>query len=61
MLQKMPGFRIEIHDGPISLQHIFLARMWSSNFEPQGVATLTYRKLIDVSSETVAEGELCLA
>ncbi len=23
-LQRMPGFRIEIHDGPVSLQHIFL-------------------------------------
>jgi hypothetical protein len=61
MLQKMPGFRIEIHDGPISLQHIFLARMWSANFDPEDMATLTYRKLIEVSRETVVEGELCPA
>jgi hypothetical protein len=60
MLVKLPGFKIEIHDGPISLQHIFLARMWSESFEPQGLATLTYRKLIEVSRETVIEGELCL-
>jgi hypothetical protein len=61
VLRKMPGFRIEIHDGPVSLQHIFLARMWSADFEPDNLATLTYRKLIEVSRETVVEGDLCLA
>ena len=61
VLEKMPGFRIEIQDGPVSLQHIFLARMWSSDFDPEGLATLTYRKLIEVSRETVVEGELCSA
>jgi hypothetical protein len=61
MLEKMPGFRFEIHDGPISLQHIFLARMWSANFAPEDMATLTYRKLIEVSRETVVAGELCPA
>ena len=61
LLQTMPGFSIEIHDGPVSLRHIFLARMWSARFGPQDMATLTYQKLIDVSQETVVEGELCLA
>jgi hypothetical protein len=60
-LTQMPGFRIEIHDGPISLQHIFLARMWSAEFDPEDFATLTYRKLIEVSRETMVEGELCLS
>ena len=61
MLGKMPGFRIEIHDGPVRLQHIFLARMWTEDFDPEGLTTLTYRKLIEVSRETIIEGELCLA
>ncbi len=61
VLQRMPGFRIEIHDGPVSLQHIFLARMWSAEFAPEDLATLTYRKLIEVSRETMVEGEFCLA
>src|ERR1700730_16185829 len=45
MLSKMPGFKIEIHDGPVSLKHFFLARMWSADFDPEDMATLTYRKL----------------
>src|SRR5947209_19236904 len=31
VLEKMPGFRIEIHDGRLQLVHIFRARPWSSN------------------------------
>jgi len=61
MLQRMPGFRIEIHDGPVSLQHIFLARLWSAAGAPDDIATLTYRKLIDVAHETKIEGELCVS
>lgn len=61
MLHKMPGFKIEIRDGPVSLQHIFLAQLWSAELDPEGLTTLTYRKLIEVSRETVVEGDLCLA
>ena len=60
-LSRMPGFKIEIHDGPIRLQHIFLARMWSQELDPDDLAILTYRKLIEVSRETMVEGELCFA
>jgi len=61
MLTKMPGFRIEIHDGPVSLQHIFLARLWSTDAQPDDLATLTYRKLVEVSRETTVDGDLCPA
>lgn len=61
MLGTMPGFIIEINDGPVSLHHIFLARMWSSRLGPEDIRTLTYQKLIQVSKETVVEGEFCLA
>jgi hypothetical protein len=60
-LSQMPGFRIEIQDGPARLQHIFLARVWSAKLDPEALATLTYRKLIEVSRDTIVEGELCSA
>ena len=61
MLDQMPGFRIEIQDGPVRLQQIFLARMWSAQLDPEDLETLTYRKLVEVSRETIVEGDLCLA
>lgn len=51
MLEKMPGFRIEIEAGHIRLTHIFLARLWDIEKDPNDLATLTYRKLIEVSHE----------
>jgi hypothetical protein len=60
ILTQLPGFQIEIHDGPISLQHFFLARMWSSVRDPEDLATLTYRKLVEVSRDALVEGELCM-
>jgi hypothetical protein len=60
-LTAMPGFRIEIQDGPVRLQHIFLAKVWSAKFAPEDLASLTYRKLIEVSRDTMVEGELCSA
>jgi len=61
MLSRMPGFKIVVHDGPVMLQHIFLAQMWSTKLEPDDLSTLTYRKLVEMSQETVIEGELCTA
>ena len=61
MLERMPGFKIEINDGPVSLQHIFLARIWLEELEPEDLATLAYRKLIEVAKETTVEGRFCLA
>jgi hypothetical protein len=59
-LKKMPGFKI--HDGRVKLVHLFLARLWSSERDPQELATLTYQKLIDVAEDTEVEGDLlCLA
>lgn len=61
LLAKMPGFKIEIHDGRVRLLHIFLARLWSSERDPRGLATLAYKKLIDVAQDTEVEvdAELC--
>lgn len=61
VLARMPGFKIEIRDGRVRLVHIFLARLWSAERDPQELATLTYKKLIDVAEETAVEvdAELC--
>ena len=59
MSQRFPNFMIEIHDGKVKLEHLFLARLWSSTDDPKGVAVLTYKKLIRVAEETGAETQLC--
>jgi hypothetical protein len=61
MLEKMPGFRVEIHDGRIQLVHIFRARLWSSNLHPQDMPALVYRKLIEVADDAEVDTQLCLA
>lgn len=59
--RKNPGFSIIIQDGPIRLEHLFLARMWSSTQMPRAIPTLTYQKLIEVAGDTIVEGDLCFA
>lgn len=59
--EKMPGFRIDIQDQRVKLQHIFLARLWSSQHAPQALPALAYRKLISIAEDTEVEGDLCLA
>jgi hypothetical protein len=61
MLEKMPGFRVEIHDGRVKLVHIFRARLWSSTFDPRALPALVYRKLIEVSDNVEVEAEMCVA
>jgi hypothetical protein len=58
ILERMPGFKIEIHDGRVSLEHIFRARLWTSTTDLTDFATLTYRKLIQVAEQAQAEAEL---
>lgn len=59
--KKNPGFRIVIQDGPVHLEHLFLARLWSRQEDPKAIQTLVYRKLIEVAGETVVEGDFCFA
>ena len=64
ILSKMPGFRIEIQDGPVRLQHIFQARLWTGDYRADEMPALVYRKLIEVSEDAFVEGVedgLCLA
>lgn len=59
--KKNPGFRIVIEDGPVRLEHLFLARLWSSAEDRKAIRTLTYEKLIEVAGETEVQCELCFA
>jgi hypothetical protein len=52
ILKRLPGFRIEVIDRDVRLEHIFLAKLWSSEHDPADLATITYRKLIKVAEET---------
>ena len=61
VLRQMPGFRIEIQEGRVRLAHIFRARLWSSQQEPQALPTLAYKKLIDIAGETEVEADVCFA
>jgi hypothetical protein len=62
ILKKVPGFRISIQDGPVRLDHIFLARLWTLEADPQDLTALTYQKLIAVADQADLEAdmELCL-
>jgi len=61
LLEEMPGFRIEIHDGRVKLEHIFRARLWSSREDPQNLPTLAYKKLIAMAEDADVETDFCLA
>jgi hypothetical protein len=60
LLKNFPGFQIEIQDHRVKLQHIFLARLWSSQPNRRDIPTLTYKKLIAISEDTEVEADLCL-
>jgi hypothetical protein len=52
ILKRLPGFRIEVIDRNVRLEHIFLAKLWSAEHDPSDLATITYRKLIQVAEAT---------
>jgi hypothetical protein len=52
LLKRLPGFRIEVTDRNVRLEHIFLAKLWSSEHDPADLTIITYRKLIKVAQET---------
>jgi hypothetical protein len=62
MLQKIPGFKIEIEDGRIRLEHLFTAHLWYLEARPENWDTevVTYKKLRDVAETVNATAELCL-
>lgn len=60
LTEKLPGFRINVEDGRVRLEHLFLAHLWSGP-APDKVIERTYKKLIEVAEQTGVEAELCPA
>jgi hypothetical protein len=58
ILNRYPGFAIEIDAGPVKLAHLFLAELWRLPREKNEIAITTYRKLIKHAEETKAEADL---
>lgn len=61
ILEQMPGFKIEIQDGQVRLEHVFRARLWASDNPPNELATLTYRKLADIADRANVHTTLSFA
>ena len=59
--ERLPGFKIEIQHGKVKLVHMFLAKLWASEVNPNELSTLTYQKLIAVARATDVEVELAKA
>ena len=55
--EKLPGFLIVVRDGKVSLEHLFLAALWSKE-KPEAVQVATYNKLAKAAEEANAEAEL---
>lgn len=53
---KMPGLAIEIKDGPVKLEHLFLAGKWAKKHSE--IASLTYEKLAKIAEESDATAQL---
>jgi len=59
LLDKLPGFVIEIRDGRVRLACVFRARLWSLENTSDEMLVITYRKLITIAEQSQAEVELC--
>ena len=62
ILSKMPGFAIEIRDGKVKLSMLFLASLWSADWQDNETCYVqVYEKLRQYAEENNAEAEFCLA
>ncbi len=64
ILRRAPGFKIEIQDGRVKMEHLFTACLWSSERDPKGTEVVVYNKLREVAERADIEAdtrELCLA
>ena len=58
VVERYPGFVIEIQGGKVLLQHLFLARLWSAAPAKGKVPVRIYKKLVEVAAESNAEAVL---
>jgi len=59
--QRLPGFLVTIEDGPIRLEHLFLAGLWLGESQPQTLRVIAYKKLAEIAERTSVEvpAEVC--
>jgi hypothetical protein len=58
IIRHSPGFLIEIEDGRIKMEHLFTARLWSSEADRQETWVHAYKKLRGVAERHHAELQL---
>jgi hypothetical protein len=58
VLQRVPGFRIEIHAGRIKLEHLFTAKLWSGSIVHDALPALVYQDLRKVAMAASVEVEV---
>lgn len=54
--QRFPGFEITVEAGRVRLDHIFLAKLWTSRHQSK-IISLTYRQLIEEAERVEVEAE----
>lgn len=57
VVERLPGFVVEIHDGKIKLVHLIRAKRWSTE-RPEQMLVLTYKKLEEVAEDSDVEAEI---
>ncbi len=56
-LQRSPGFKSEIEDHRIKVEHFFTAKIWASE-DPKDGRVITYRMLRDIAKNNNVEADL---
>jgi hypothetical protein len=57
-LKNAPGFKSEIRDHRIKVEHLFTAKIWAEGENPQDARVLTYRQLRDVAQANNVEADI---
>ena len=60
MVERIPGFKIEIMDGKVKLEYLFTAGLWSHDTPGNRVLVQTYQKLRQMAEDAHLEVELQL-
>jgi len=58
MVQRIPGFKIEIMDGRVKLEYLFTAGLWSHDAPTNRVLIQRYQKLRQIAEDANLEVDL---
>jgi hypothetical protein len=57
-LKHAPGFKTEIQDDRIKVEHLFTAKIWATADDQNDARMITYRKLRKVAEENDVEADI---